>query len=170
MDWLGSLDSSCDLQANCAMHFLFRLDLSLNVGVGFFFGILNYATGSLLGQFGNFASTWSNDRSSYKWKKNPGTSGPLEYQGSEPHDARVFPFGFTLPWTHRPRYPTHCCYSTLLKQRRRSPPPETPVLSPSSHRTESLSRAARGRGRRIRDHPSGCGGAPSVGDMATSTL
>ena len=30
---LDSLDSSRDLQANCAMHFLFCLDLSLHAGV-----------------------------------------------------------------------------------------------------------------------------------------
>ena len=41
---LGSLDSSRDLQANCAMCFLFRLDLSLHAGAGIFFRILNYAT------------------------------------------------------------------------------------------------------------------------------
>ena len=57
------------------MHFLFRLDLSINVGVEFFlkFWIMQLNKESLLGQFGNFASTWSNDRSSYKWK--PGDFG-----------------------------------------------------------------------------------------------
>ena len=35
---------SRDLQSNCAMRFLFRLDLSLHVGAGKKFRILNYAT------------------------------------------------------------------------------------------------------------------------------
>ena len=34
---LGSLNSSRDLQANCVMRFLFRLDLSLHTGAGIFF-------------------------------------------------------------------------------------------------------------------------------------
>ena len=41
---LGSLDSSRDLHANCAMRFLFRLDLSLHAGAGKKIGILNFAT------------------------------------------------------------------------------------------------------------------------------
>ena len=32
--YLFPLDSSHDLQANCAMRFLFRLDLSLHAGAG----------------------------------------------------------------------------------------------------------------------------------------
>ena len=40
-DYLASLHSSRDLQANCAMRFLFRLDLSLHASAGIFF--LNFA-------------------------------------------------------------------------------------------------------------------------------
>ena len=38
------LDSSRDLQANCAMRFLFRLDLILHAGAGKKIRILNFAT------------------------------------------------------------------------------------------------------------------------------
>ena len=71
------------------------------------FWIMQLNRGSLLGQFGNFASTWSNDRSSYKWK--PGDFGATQVPRLRTARRSRFPI-----WVHASLNPPSPVSNPLL--------------------------------------------------------